>query len=105
MAVNSKKRSMGDGTPEGIFHGNVHLMVGEIQNEPRILTIDGGGIRGLSSLYMLDDIMEEIKKAAKETETPRPCDYFDLIGGTSTGGLIAIMLGRLGMVEYPQGLH
>nr|OQO15726.1 hypothetical protein B0A51_17868 [Rachicladosporium sp. CCFEE 5018] len=26
-----------------------------------------------------------------------PCDYFDFIGGTSTGGLIAIMLGRLRM--------
>lgn len=32
------------------------------------------------------------------TETPRPCEYFDLIGGTSTGGLIAIMLGLLRMV-------
>lgn len=29
----------------------------------------------------------------------RPADYFDLIGGTSTGGLIAIMLGILGMVR------
>ncbi|KAI2472257.1 phospholipase [Annulohypoxylon bovei var. microspora] len=28
---------------------------------------------------------------------PKPCDYFHLIGGTSTGGLIAIMLGRLRM--------
>ncbi|CAK7210459.1 hypothetical protein SEUCBS140593_000831 [Sporothrix eucalyptigena] len=28
---------------------------------------------------------------------PKPCDYFDMIGGTGTGGLIAIMLGRLGM--------
>lgn len=28
---------------------------------------------------------------------PRPCDYFDLIVGTGTGGLIAIMLGRLRM--------
>jgi patatin-like phospholipase/acyl hydrolase len=26
---------------------------------------------------------------------PKPCEYFDIIGGTSTGGLIAIMLGRL----------
>lgn len=24
-----------------------------------------------------------------------PCEVFDMIGGTSTGGIIAIMLGRL----------
>jgi hypothetical protein len=28
----------------------------------------------------------------------KPAEYFDLIGGTSTGGLIAIILGILGMV-------
>jgi patatin-like phospholipase/acyl hydrolase len=28
---------------------------------------------------------------------PKPYDCFDLIGGTSTGGLIALMLGRLRM--------
>jgi len=31
----------------------------------------------------------------KRHEIPKPCDHFDLIAGTGTGGLIAIMLGRL----------
>ena len=30
-------------------------------------------------------------------QVPKPCDYFDLIAGVGTGGLIAIMLGRLRM--------
>jgi len=72
----------------------------EISHQPRILSLDGGGVRGLSSLVVLREIMEEVQRQAKLTETPRPCDYFDLIGGTSTGGLIAIMLGRLKMVRF-----
>jgi len=64
---------------------------------PRILSLDGGGVRGLSSLLILRELMEEIGRRAGANETPRPC-HFDLIGGTSTGGLIAIMLGRLQMV-------
>ena len=34
-------------------------------------------------------------EAPKRHEIPKPCDHFDLIIGTGTGGLIAIMLGRL----------
>jgi patatin-like phospholipase/acyl hydrolase len=66
---------------------------------PRVLALNGGGVRGLSSLLMLREIMEEIERKTDAEETPRPCEYFDLIGGTSTGGLIAIMLSRLGMVS------
>ena len=56
----------------------------------RILCFDGGGVRGKASLCMLKEIMDRIGPGAK------PCDFFDLIAGTSTGALIAIMLARLG---------
>ncbi|KAI1871821.1 hypothetical protein JX265_005807 [Neoarthrinium moseri] len=59
----------------------------------KLLSLDGGGIRGLSSLIILRHLMKRIN----EKDPPKPCEYFDLIGGTSTGGLIAIMLGRLQM--------
>jgi Patatin-like phospholipase len=46
-----------------------------------------------------DDIVEENIKVNLDEVQPRrdPCLYFDYIFGTSTGGLIAIMLGRLRM--------
>ncbi|RDB16830.1 Kinesin light chain [Hypsizygus marmoreus] len=61
------------------------------------IILDGGGIRGLSELIILEEIMNRIKHLDKLNHVPRPCDYFDLIGGVSTGGLIALMLGRLQM--------
>ncbi|KAJ7109046.1 acyl transferase/acyl hydrolase/lysophospholipase [Mycena crocata] len=63
----------------------------------RLLSLDGGGIRGLSTLLILQTIMHRIKIEGGMKEPPLPCEYFDLIGGTSTGGIIAIMLGRLRM--------
>jgi len=62
-----------------------------------LLALDGGGIRGVSELLILDEIMSRLKHDLALTELPRPCEYFHLIGGTSTGGLIALMLGRLRM--------
>jgi len=59
----------------------------------KILSFDGGGIRGLSSIVVLEHLMERISESrGKEVH---PWEEFDLICGTSTGGLIAIMLGRL----------
>ena len=64
----------------------------------KILSLDGGGVRGLSSLLILREIMNDIEQEVEATDVVKPAEYFDLIGGTSTGGLIAIMLGTLGMV-------
>jgi patatin-like phospholipase/acyl hydrolase len=47
---------------------------------------------------ILQHIMTKVKKQQQLPTIPLPCTYFDLICGTSTGGLIALMLGRLRMV-------
>ena len=41
--------------------------------------------------------LEAKKEGIDLADDPKPCDVFDLIVGTSTGGLIAVMLGRLHM--------
>ncbi|MBT34549.1 MAG: patatin [Thalassobius sp.] len=53
----------------------------------RILSIDGGGIRGVIPAVVLEYVE---KKIAEITENPnaRIADYFDLIAGTSTGGIL-----------------
>ncbi|KAK7193328.1 phosphorylase superfamily protein, partial [Paraphaeosphaeria sporulosa] len=62
-----------------------------------LLSLDGGGVRGLSTLYILKSIMDRLNRELNKEPPMKPCEVFDLIGGTSTGGLIAIMLGRLEM--------
>ena len=51
-------------------------------SDRRLLALDGGGVRGLSALMILEQLMEAVNPDAP----PKPCDYFDMIGGTSTGG-------------------
>ncbi|KAF4338524.1 hypothetical protein FBEOM_7563 [Fusarium beomiforme] len=63
-----------------------------------LLSFDGGGVKGLFSIIVIDRLMQETRRLeGPGAEHKKPCDYFDLIGGTSTGGLLAIMLGRLQM--------
>ncbi|MEO1391357.1 MAG: patatin-like phospholipase family protein [Cyanobacteria bacterium J06634_5] len=54
----------------------------------RILALDGGGIRGMFSLQILHKI-EAIVRQRMGDDTACLADYFDLIGGTSTGSVIA----------------
>lgn len=65
-----------------------------------IAVADGGGVRGYSIFIILQELMHrtfvELEgRAPRRSEIPKPADHFDLIVGTGTGGLIALMLGRL----------
>lgn len=51
-----------------------------------VLALDGGGVRGLSTLYILRDVMHQLNAERSDGTVLKPCDVFDLIGGTSTGG-------------------
>jgi len=54
----------------------------------RILSIDGGGIRGIIPGQILVEFEKKLKKYSGNDEA-RIADYFDLIAGTSTGGILA----------------
>lgn len=58
-----------------------------LEQQPRfqILSLDGGGIKGLFSAALLAAIEEDLNT--------KIIDHFDLITGTSTGGIIALGLG------------
>jgi patatin-like phospholipase/acyl hydrolase len=63
----------------------------------RLLALDGGGVRGIVALVMLQELMARVQKRDGLKQVPRPADYFELAAGTSTGGIIGIMLFRLRM--------
>lgn len=55
-----------------------------------ILYIDGGGIRGIIPAVALAFLESELQKL--DGDEARLADYFDVIAGTSTGGLVTAML-------------
>jgi len=76
--------------PLNIWHSFLNVPSGKVANPThafnrmaghglRLLCLDGGGIRGLASLYVLKALLSKVGN-------PRPCHYFDMICGTSTGG-------------------
>ncbi|KAH8813744.1 acyl transferase/acyl hydrolase/lysophospholipase [Flagelloscypha sp. PMI_526] len=55
----------------------------------KLLSLDGGGLIGISEMLLLDRVLDGDDK--------KPCEYFDLIGGCGTGGILAILLVRFEM--------
>nr|CAB3495704.1 unnamed protein product [Digitaria exilis] len=81
-------------------------MAGSVVGEPvvpgervTVLTIDGGGVRGL----IPGTILAFLEAKLQELDGPeaRLADYFDCIAGTSTGGLITAMLTTPGEDKRP----
>ncbi|THX53936.1 hypothetical protein D6D06_05817 [Aureobasidium pullulans] len=79
-----------------------------VNNQDRplmLLSLDGGGIRGLSSIMILQHIMAGINLGRVEDDQLKPYQVFDLIGGTSTGGYVdegetAVRFKRTAIAEY-----
>ncbi|KAJ4761024.1 Patatin [Rhynchospora pubera] len=64
-----------------------------------VLSIDGGGIRGIIPATILSFL--ESKLQGRDGKGARLADYFDVIAGTSTGGLLALMLSAPGKNKRP----
>ncbi|KAG5224007.1 patatin protein [Salix suchowensis] len=57
-----------------------------------ILSIDGGGVRGIIPSEVLSVLELKLQKLDEDNKDARIADYFDFIAGTSTGGLMTAML-------------
>jgi patatin-like phospholipase/acyl hydrolase len=65
------------------------VMYRYLKREVKILSVDGGGIRGLIPSMILEELEKRIARRKKE----RPlCRVFDMMAGTSTGSIIALGL-------------
>ncbi|XP_052770064.1 85/88 kDa calcium-independent phospholipase A2-like isoform X2 [Mya arenaria] len=73
------------------------LTDGPIDVGDRVLCLDGGGIRGL----VLIQLLAAIEEAA---DTPVH-ELFDWVGGTSTGGLLALAMGIGKPLPYIRGMY
>ena len=71
----------------------------------RLLALDGGGVRGVLTLQYLKRIEKILRERTGNDPHFRLCQYFDLIGGTSTGSIIATGLALGWTVEKLETLY
>jgi patatin-like phospholipase/acyl hydrolase len=72
-----------------------------MKNKIRILSIDGGGIRGIIPASVAVYIENRLQRITKNPDV-RISDYFDFIAGTSTGGILACVYLCPQMVDQTQ---
>ncbi|KAI8445236.1 hypothetical protein BY996DRAFT_6424445 [Phakopsora pachyrhizi] len=78
-----------------IISGSVPPPNDPLKSGWRILCLDGGGVRGLSMLYIVQSILAGVRSRLGLKKTPLACECFEMICGVGTGGIIALLLGRL----------
>ncbi|KAH8824338.1 acyl transferase/acyl hydrolase/lysophospholipase [Flagelloscypha sp. PMI_526] len=61
----------------------------------KVLSLDGGGVFGLAEMFVLQEVFRRLEFDLHYEV--KPCQIFDVIAGVGTGGLVAILLGRLGL--------
>ena len=86
MSTESQKESTPIRSSGAIKHRRIQLPWPE-DKEFRILSIDGGGIKGIFPAAFLSGLEERYLRGDSIAR------HFDLIAGTSTGGIIALGLG------------
>jgi len=57
----------------------------------RILSIDGGGVRGIIPAAILVELEQLLQQKSGNSEL-KVSDFFDMIAGTSTGGILTVLL-------------
>ncbi|KAF2854321.1 FabD/lysophospholipase-like protein, partial [Plenodomus tracheiphilus IPT5] len=77
---------------------SVDSIVSRARETKILLSIDGDGIRGLSALLIIETLVNAI--CAKVGQRLEAYQIFDLTGGSSLGGVIAILLCRLRMQAH-----
>jgi predicted acylesterase/phospholipase RssA len=63
-----------------------------------LLSLDGDGVRGLSQVLLVESLVNAV--CTKIGVQVDPYQVFDLIGGCSMGGVLAVMLSRLRMQAH-----
>ncbi|NJO21939.1 MAG: hypothetical protein HC868_02055 [Sphingomonadales bacterium] len=58
----------------------------------RLLSLDGGGVKGIISIAFLEKVEVLLRERLGRGSDFQLHDYFDLVGGTSTGSLLATLI-------------
>ncbi|KAI4296920.1 hypothetical protein L6164_036837 [Bauhinia variegata] len=69
---------------------SLQISPSDCENLITILSIDGGGVRGIIPGTIIGFLESELQRL--DGDDARIADYFDVIAGTSTGGLVTAML-------------